>query len=537
VGGIVGQYPVIYKIASEDIRRVAARVEGPFDAICAPVVPAGENHLSSHELDRLRWLEEHRELLFEHEIPEYVRLQLEAQRRCTKRIPCTGTAGHIVGGSAEMIAITPRGATRCAIDMPWHDEIGALISPKSGPLFAAFVDAGSNPYSRLRLYGDRVEVGIPGVTGGGYIAPFSVQNVNGIAQVAVTPNVIPDDAIDTRTLASGAASAFSTFSSADVTRTMAAWNASGAGAVVLYTEIQVSAGSALLIDFDTALVSSTDDTESNDGWFDILVNGVSLGQIEIATRNSSIYYGFKKTPFSTRKIATDLPAGLCTVTVQFCQTAGYSTGVTVTTKTPKLIMEEKKKPLVTVAAASIPTPAVTYRTSSVGGTSGTFSGVSIGTASAYRTVVVALRWKANSTWQLPTITIGGITASRIQWGYDGGSVALYSARVPTGTTADIIATMHSSAVQDINISVWTVTCFNAGAVQSGWDHGNAAALTGAVSPISGDVIICAAVGDSTVTGFAGAMSVGTLTEDVDAGTGVIRYAGYSMIATATSAQT
>lgn len=69
----------------------------------------------------------------------------------------------------------------------------------------------------------------------------------------------------------------------------------------------------------------------------------------------------------------------------------------------------------------------------------TFSAVSIGTASSDRIVVVGFTYSANSP--VDTITVGGISATkRVESNASARSSSIWTAAVPTGTTADIVVT-------------------------------------------------------------------------------------------------
>ncbi len=85
----------------------------------------------------------------------------------------------------------------------------------------------------------------------------------------------------------------------------------------------------------------------------------------------------------------------------------------------------------------------------------TATAASIGTASASRRVVcTAARENGRS---LTSATIGGIAATVHTTGVtSNASCAVFSAIVPTGTTADIVMTMNGTLFADIRLSIYTV---------------------------------------------------------------------------------
>ncbi len=90
-------------------------------------------------------------------------------------------------------------------------------------------------------------------------------------------------------------------------------------------------------------------------------------------------------------------------------------------------------------------------------------GTSIGTAAADRVVFVAAHWGGVFDTALSSATIGGIAATiNIAVSGDGGTnrmVAIFSAAVPTGTTATIALTM-SGSTNRMHIEVYAVTGFS-----------------------------------------------------------------------------
>lgn len=89
----------------------------------------------------------------------------------------------------------------------------------------------------------------------------------------------------------------------------------------------------------------------------------------------------------------------------------------------------------------------------------TFAAQSIGTASATRRVVVGVGWASAAATTVSSLTIGGITATA-----DGDSGAatgnrramIFSAIVPTGTTADVVVTLSGTGAR-LGIGVWRLS--------------------------------------------------------------------------------
>lgn len=114
-----------------------------------------------------------------------------------------------------------------------------------------------------------------------------------------------------------------------------------------------------------------------------------------------------------------------------------------------------KTGIIASAIASIASPSVAFqesRVDPVGGTTVTFTGVNIGTASASRRVVVAVGSRSGT----PTgCTIAGVTAT-----LDGSDASpnqsyIYSAVVTTGTTGDIVVSFPGGSPR-CGIGVWAL---------------------------------------------------------------------------------
>lgn len=85
----------------------------------------------------------------------------------------------------------------------------------------------------------------------------------------------------------------------------------------------------------------------------------------------------------------------------------------------------------------------------------TWSGVAVGTASATRRVVVALG--SSNGVNATGVTIGGVTATNDAGSQSGGpGVQWWSAVVPAGTTATVVANM-SGATPHVGMGAWVIT--------------------------------------------------------------------------------
>lgn len=125
------------------------------------------------------------------------------------------------------------------------------------------------------------------------------------------------------------------------------------------------------------------------------------------------------------------------------------------------------------------------------GSSYTFSGQSIGAASSDRLVVVCIGYTAAGTVTTTSLTIGGNAASQAvevtTSGGDKGSVAIYYLAVPTGTTADVVASLSGSASR-CDIEVFTLTGLTS-TTPTTTNSDTASPPSAAVTPAAGGVVI------------------------------------------------
>ena len=121
----------------------------------------------------------------------------------------------------------------------------------------------------------------------------------------------------------------------------------------------------------------------------------------------------------------------------------------------------------------------------------TFTGMSIGTASADRFVIVGVFAPSTSTDDsdaISGVTIGGITATRLAQattnpgtGEENHQIAFYGATVATGTTASIVVSTNSARAS-MSIGVWAAT-----GLQSNTPTDTASDVTVATNALSANI--------------------------------------------------
>lgn len=128
----------------------------------------------------------------------------------------------------------------------------------------------------------------------------------------------------------------------------------------------------------------------------------------------------------------------------------------------------------------------------------TFSAASIGPASSDRIVVVCLATVHSGIGDpsLTALTIGGVSATIVQGGYntggDPGAWIAYAA-VPTGTTANIVPT-YGAAMRSQAFFVYSVTGISSFSVKSSGKIGQTTAVTStSISPTVGSGDFCLGV--------------------------------------------
>lgn len=109
------------------------------------------------------------------------------------------------------------------------------------------------------------------------------------------------------------------------------------------------------------------------------------------------------------------------------------------------------------SSASATPASISYQTSAVNSanlSTYTFTSQAIGTASATRVVIVGVFCSSGGSPVISTVTVGGISATSANTLASSlRTVGVYTAPVPTGTTANIVVTM-TGTVDNCGISVW-----------------------------------------------------------------------------------
>ena len=149
-------------------------------------------------------------------------------------------------------------------------------------------------------------------------------------------------------------------------------------------------------------------------------------------------------------------------------------------------------------------------TSTVNGTTHTFTNVNIGSADADRVVIVGINWAANI--DLDGVTFEGNAAflNTVFQAPVGQSFlsAMAVLPVPTGTDMDVVATFGSSAVTCV-IHVWTVVLSDLGFIDFGWtweDSTTSSTLALDIRP-DGWAVGCTAAGNDQTSAWSGSDAI------------------------------
>ena len=181
---------------------------------------------------------------------------------------------------------------------------------------------------------------------------------------------------------------------------------------------------------------------------------------------------------------------------------------------------------ITVGAASF---------ASLTGSGGTFtaSGMAIGTAAANRVIVAAV---AAQPREQDSMTIGGVPATRVGLPFENTTTNgtwIYMAKVPLGTSADVVMTLKSGEADFANMGVTLLPVYNARATvqgSGGYVTASSQSIGAGINGFAGDVIIGIAhsnAGGALLESVACAsVELGTVATNSGAGfSGVNRYLG------------
>lgn len=138
----------------------------------------------------------------------------------------------------------------------------------------------------------------------------------------------------------------------------------------------------------------------------------------------------------------------------------------------------------------------TYRTAAVDTTDSntySFASQAIGPEADRSHVIVAHAIRRTGTTDTTSMTIGGVSATRIvQFQDANGTIAFYGAVVPTGTTATVVVNLDNTAVR-CGIGVWSVQNLSSLVPVATTNHaaGSGTTMTLSLSTPSGDSIVLA----------------------------------------------
>lgn len=102
--------------------------------------------------------------------------------------------------------------------------------------------------------------------------------------------------------------------------------------------------------------------------------------------------------------------------------------------------------MLSTGAAPIPTREYLGVATEGAGVSATFTDVAIGAAAPSRLVVVGLQAPASTSVAVSNVTIGGVSATGIYNVSATSHVSMWTATIPTGTTAEVVVTMTNVAI-------------------------------------------------------------------------------------------
>ena len=163
----------------------------------------------------------------------------------------------------------------------------------------------------------------------------------------------------------------------------------------------------------------------------------------------------------------------------------------------------------------------------------TFLTQPIGTASASRRVVVAASLR-NTSRDISALTIGGVSAARdAQSGASANWCQIWSAVVPTGTTADVVVTVSGGTAGFCGIGVWSLSG-GAPTGQNATSNINSGTLVQSVTTVTGDVVIGVAAFRASTTGPKCTWNTATEQYDIDVDTAIRMHSGADAVAAGSS---
>lgn len=429
----------------------------------------------------------------------------------------------------RVIAVTTPDEALAAIEMQVRSIVGANFA-SAGIQLVSYADTDGTETSRIRMYGDYLQFGFPGETGGDFVNVVEIANRAGVPTVVIRGELYKDNAVGVDTLIEGAAATVMTRSvgaTDDVSHTFTDWNNGGAGEVAATIVVALDGDGPVAVDWSCNILDSQV-SNSSDEWI-LELNGVEVWR-EFFRGGSSSTIRTHEQFFYT------ITAGTLTGTNQLQVKYLHGTTGAQTSALSKIQWRviEYHKPAVQAGGAVA--AAVTYRTaqSALNVNTMTVSGVSTGTAAANRRVIVGIGYQS-STANTKDVTINGITAERVSHKRSANMVAqLWAATVPLLTSADVVIST-TGVLNELTAAVWTITTMAEAYVDEVGDiaeAGGSPLIAENVEIQNGGVAIAFAWGRNT-SAFAGAWSgVDAVTEAVEAaGASTTRYAGYHFLTT------
>lgn len=441
-------------------------------------------------------------------------------------------------GMLRIIATTAPDDALAAIEMQVRAVAGAAWATAALQLLA-YANVDGTAASRIRLIADSTQIGQPGVTGGDFESLFEIGSFNDEPRIVARADIFRDDGINAKMIQAGAAATVIPLEDADQTRTFNAWNNAGAGEEFSTINFVVSGDGIVIVKLRCAMFNASTFANTS-GHFIQIVDGSAAEVFRYDMPDPTVSFGAAGYVPPLEFAISTLPAGSNTLVAKLrINDTGVAGDDSATVFKIGWIITEHHKPAIQAGGAAA--AAVTYRsTQSTAGTASdpTYSAVAIGTAASNRRVVLGVGYLSTAN-NVTAITVGGIAAERVAHRRPDGTplvAQLWLVTVPTGTTADIVVNTSGGGVNDLVVSVWTVTSAAEAQVDA-----HAAGSAAAASPVSladleiqtGGAAIAFAYGRGRNTFAASWSGADSTTENVEAdiGSSAAHYAGYSWLTT------
>jgi hypothetical protein len=161
----------------------------------------------------------------------------------------------------------------------------------------------------------------------------------------------------------------------------------------------------------------------------------------------------------------------------------------------------------------------------------TFSSASLGAAAGDRRIILGVCATQSSEQNISSVTIGGVTATKVVETSGTRKVTILIAHVPSGTTGDIVVTYAGSGSARCGIGVWAATGLTSDtAVDSTTSTASPGSL--ALTTVVGGFVVAVAQNGEDVSGTT--WTDATEQYDIAMETGAQRHTGASDLTTGTS---